>query len=162
MLILKNSIEIKEQDLQNLEFIKKFQIAHQEFLQQWNFHRSSWVYEMLRFLLFGTLIGSTFAMGLWAYKINYDSRAADQRVKMLEKSILLANKQFKILNAEWAHLNRPDRLRKLAEYYFFELRLTPINPDDFISFSDVYWGQSSGNEPTVSVDKRITGITHEE
>ena len=117
---------------------------------------------MLRFLLFGTLIGSTFAMGLWAYKINYDSRAADQRVKELEKSILSANKQFKILNAEWAYLNRPDRLRKLAEYYFSELRLTPMNPDDFISFSDVYRGQFSENESTALVDKRFTGITHGE
>ena len=117
---------------------------------------------MLRFLVFGTLIGSTFALGLWAYKINYDSRAADQRVKELEKSILSANKQLKILNAEWAHLNRPDRLRKLAEYYFSELRLTQINPDDFISFSDVYWGQFSANESTALVNKHFTGITHEE
>ena len=117
---------------------------------------------MLRFILFGTLIGSTFALGLWAYKINYDTRAADQRVKMLERSILSANKNFKILNAEWAHLNRPDRLRKLAEYYFFELRLTPINPDDFISFSDIHWGQSSENEPTVLIGKRLIGIEHEE
>ena len=117
---------------------------------------------MLRFLLIGTLIGSTFALGLWAYKINYDSRAADQRVKELEKSILSANKQFKILNAEWAHLNRPDRLRKLAEYYFFELRLTPINPDDFISFSDVHWGVSSESESTELVDNRLTGNEHEE
>jgi len=117
---------------------------------------------MLRFLLFGTLIGSTFALGLWAYKINYDSRAADQRVKELEKSILSANKHFKILNAEWAHLNRPDRLRKLTEYYFSELRLTPINPDDFISFSDVHWGESSENESTALVDNRLTGNKHEE
>ena len=117
---------------------------------------------MLRFLLFGIVIGSSFALGFWAYKINYDSRAANQRVKELEKSILSANKQLKILNAEWAHLNRPDRLRKLAEYYFFELRLTPINPDDFISFSDIYRGQSSENESTALVDKRLTGITYEE
>ena len=117
---------------------------------------------MLRFLLFATLIVSTFALGLWAYKINYDSRAADQRVKKLEKAILSANKEVKILEAEWAHLNSPDRLRKLVEYYFFELRLTPINPDDFISFSNVYWGQFSENESTALVDKRLTGITHEE
>ena len=117
---------------------------------------------MLRFLLFGTLIGSTFVLGLWAYKINYESRAADQRVKELEKSILSANKHFKILNAEWAHLNRPNRLRKLAEYYFFELRLTPINPDDFISFSDVDWGVSSTNESTALVDNQLTGIEHGE
>ena len=117
---------------------------------------------MLRFFLIGTLIGSTFALGLWAYKINYDSRAADQRVKELEKSILSANKHFKILNAEWAHLNRPDRLRKLAEYYFFELRLTPINPDDFISLTDIYRGQSSENESMALVGKRLTRIDHEE
>ena len=117
---------------------------------------------MLRFLLIGTLIGSTFALGLWAYKINYDSRAADQRVKELEKSILSANKHFKILNAEWAHLNRPDRLRKLTEYYFSELRLTPINPDDFISFSDLYWGQLKENESTTSVDKRLSGTEHKD
>ena len=117
---------------------------------------------MLKFLLFGTLIASTFVLGLWAYKLNYDSRAANQRVKELEKSILSANKQLKILNAEWAHLNRPDRLRKLAEYYFFELRLTPINPDDFISLSEINWGQSSANEPTVLIGKRLTGTEHEE
>ena len=117
---------------------------------------------MLRFFLIGTLIGSTFALGFWAYKINYDSRAADQRVKELEKSILSANKNLKILNAEWAHLNRPDRLRKLTEYYFSELRLTPINPDDFISFSDIYRGQFSENESTALVDNRLTGIEYEE
>ena len=117
---------------------------------------------MLRFLLIGTLIGSTFALGLWAYKINYDSRAADQRVKELEKSILLAKKQLKILNAEWAHLNRPERLRKLVEYYFLELRLNPINPDDFIAFSEIYMGQTSGNVPTAFADKRLTGIAHDE
>ena len=101
-------------------------------------------------------------MGLWAYKINYESRAASQRVNDLEKSILSLNKEVKILNAEWAHLNRPDRLRKLTEYYFSELRLTPINPDDLISFSDIYRGQSSENGSTALVDKRLTGITHEE
>ena len=117
---------------------------------------------MLRFLLIGTLIGSTFALGLWAYKINYDSRAADQRVKILEKSILSASREVKILEAEWAHLNSPDRLRKLVEYYFFELRLTPINPDDFISFSNVYGDQSSENISTALVGKPVIGIEHNE
>ena len=117
---------------------------------------------MLRFLLFATLIVSTFSLGLWAYKINYESRAAHQRVKNLEESILSLNKEVKILNAEWAHLNRPERLRKLVEYYFFELRLNPINPDDFIAFSEIYMGQTSGNVPTTLADKRLTGIAHDE
>ena len=117
---------------------------------------------MLRFLLFATLLVGTFGLGLWAYKINYESRAADQRVKELENSILSAYKEVKILNAEWAHLNSPDRLRKLVEYYFFELRLNPINPDDFISFSEVHLGQSSENGPNALVGKRFAGIEHDE
>ena len=117
---------------------------------------------MLRFLLFATLTAGTFTLGLWAYKINYDSRAAYQRVKELEKSILSADKEFKILNAEWAHLNSPDRLRKLIEYYFSELKLTPIKPDDFISFSEVLWGQASKNVSTVSVNKRLSDTEYDE
>ena len=117
---------------------------------------------MLRFLLFATLIVSTFSLGLWAYKINYESRAANQRVKNLEESILSLNKEVKILNAEWAYLNRPERLRKLVEYYFLELRLNPINPDDFIAFSEIYMGQTSRNVPTKLADKKLTGIAHNE
>jgi hypothetical protein len=111
---------------------------------------------MLRFLLFTILLVSTFTLGSWAYKINYDSRAANQRVKDLEESIRSTNKEVKILNAEWAHLNSPDRLRKLVEYYFLELRLNPISPDDFISFSEIYSSQSSEKVPTALAVKRLT------
>ena len=116
---------------------------------------------MLRFLLFGTLIASTFALGLWAYKINYESRAASQRVKSLEKAILSAKKERKILEAEWAHLNNPDRLRKLVEYYFMELRLTPINPDDFISFSEIHWDKDIEKTPAASLGKSFSGIGYD-
>ena len=117
---------------------------------------------MLRFFLFAILTVSTFSLGLWAYKINYESRAANQRVKDLEESILSLNKELKILNAEWAHLNSPERLRKLVEYYFLELRLTPIDPDDFISFSEVYRSESSKNIPATFVGKRLAGIDYDE
>ena len=50
---------------------------------------------MLRFLLFTMLTLSTFMLGLWSYKINYDSRAADERVKELEKSILSTSKEHR-------------------------------------------------------------------
>ena len=105
---------------------------------------------------------ATFTLGLWAYKINYESRAAHERVKELEKSIVSASKESKILNAEWAHLNSPDRLRKLLEYYFAELKLIPINPDNFISFSEVYWRQSSKDASVSLVDKGLAGIEYEQ
>ena len=113
---------------------------------------------MVRFLLFAIVIISTFGLGSWAYKINYEVRAASQRVKGLEKSILSAKKESKILKAEWAHLNSPDRLRKLVEYYFLELRLTPINPDDFISFSKIHQETDIEKTPAASLDKSFPGV----
>tara|TARA_B100000963_G_C22252252_1_gene504747 strand:+ start:260 stop:613 length:354 start_codon:yes stop_codon:yes gene_type:complete len=116
---------------------------------------------MVRFLLYAITIISTFGLGSWAYKINYDSRAASQRVKGLEKSILSAKKESKILKAEWAHLNNPDRLRKLVEYYFLELRLTPINPDDFISFSEIQWDKDTEKKPAVTFGKSLSEVGYD-
>ncbi len=99
-------------------------------------------------------------LGLWAYKINYESRAAYQRVRQLEKSILLANKEIKILNAEWAHLNSPDRLRKLVKYFYLELKLNPISPDDFVLFSEIFWDQSNEKIHTELAGKSLTEIDH--
>ena len=115
----------------------------------------------MRFLLFSIVVTTTFSLGLWAYKTNYESRAASQRVKDLEKSIVSANKVAKILNAEWAHLNSPDRLRKLVEYYFQELRLTPIDPDDFISFSEIYWDKDIEKVPAALVGDDLAEIEHD-
>ena len=116
---------------------------------------------MVRFLLFAIVTISTFGLGLWAYKINYESRAVSQKVKSLEKAIISAKKERKILEAEWAHLNNPDRLRKLVEYYFLELRLTPINPDDFISFSEIYLDKDIEKTPAAALGKSLSGIGYD-
>ena len=116
---------------------------------------------MVRLLSFSIVIVTTFCLGLWAYKINYESRAASQRVKGLEKAILSANKEIKILKAEWAYLNSPERLRKLVEYYFQELRLTPINPDDFISFSEIQWDKDKKKAPAELVGENFAGIEYD-
>tara|TARA_A200000159_G_C7216953_1_gene294486 strand:- start:223 stop:576 length:354 start_codon:yes stop_codon:yes gene_type:complete len=116
---------------------------------------------MVKFLLFAILLISTFGLGSWAYKINYESRAASQRVKSLEKAILSAKKERKILEAEWAHLNNPDRLRKLVEYYFRELRLTPINPDNFISFSEIYLNKDIEKTPAASLGTGFSEIGYD-
>ena len=109
----------------------------------------------MRLFFLGLLLISTFGLGLWAYKINYETRSAHQRVQILKKSIESSKKEIKILNAEWSHLNTPLRLRKLAEYYFQELRLTPINPNDFISYSKIY--KLDNNLPTAElVDRTFT------
>ena len=41
-------------------------------------------------------------------------QGSNQRVKDLERSILLNEKEIKILNAEWAYLNNPERKKLLS------------------------------------------------
>ena len=79
----------------------------------------------------------TLGLGLWAYKTNYASRSALLRVESIKKQIDHERYQIKILNAEWEFLNRPERLRKLVEYYFDELRLIPISPQNFTSYDRI-------------------------
>ena len=79
----------------------------------------------------------TLGLGLWAYKINYASRAALLRVESINKQINYQEYEIKTLNAEWEFLNRPERLRKLVQYYFDELRLIPISPQDLISYDRI-------------------------
>ena len=86
-------------------------------------------------LIFSLIL--TLGLGLWAYKTNYASRAALLRVEVINKQIDHERHQIKILNAEWEFLNRPERLRKLVEYYFDELRLIPISPQNFTSYDRI-------------------------
>jgi hypothetical protein len=72
-------------------------------------------------------------MGLafWAYRENYATQAALREVRALHNEIGLAHARLNMLNAEWAYLNRPDRLRDLADLNFDRLGLLPLLPDGF-------------------------------
>ena len=92
---------------------------------------------MIKRLVLSFSLILTLGLGLWAYKTNYASRSALLRVESINKQINHERYQIKILNAEWEFLNRPERLRKLVEYYFDELRLIPISPQNFTSYDRI-------------------------
>ena len=103
----------------------------------------------------------TLAMGLWAYKINYASRATFLRVESLQEKIEFEKNEIRTLKAEWEFLNRPKRLQKLVEYYFEDLRLIPISPKNIITYNDLPNINSFGIKPT-KVRKIKTGIEKED
>lgn len=70
-------------------------------------------------------------LGYWAYKENYTTQANLREVRGLHAQIGAAHAWLNVLQAEWAYLNRPDRLRDLAELNFERLRLLPLMPDAF-------------------------------
>ena len=79
------------------------------------------------------IISGLMVMGLayWAYHENYETQASLKDVRSLHRQIGAAHERLNILEAEWAYLNRPDRLRDLAELNFGRLGLLPLMPDAF-------------------------------
>ncbi|QHQ34041.1 cell division protein FtsL [Algicella marina] len=71
------------------------------------------------------------AFAFWAYGVNYATQDAERRVAALRQSIAEEKAAIAMLRAEWAYLNRPDRLRELAEEHFGELGLMPLDAAHF-------------------------------
>lgn len=70
-------------------------------------------------------------LAFWAYRENYRTQEALARAEMLQSEISTARQRLRVLRAEWAYLNRPDRLMNLVELNFDRLELTPLRPHQF-------------------------------
>ncbi|WP_204355225.1 cell division protein FtsL [Roseovarius amoyensis] len=71
------------------------------------------------------------ALAFWAYHENYTTQEAQARAETLQREISLKRQRLRMLRAEWAYLNRPDRLRSLADLNFDRLGLMPLQPHQF-------------------------------
>ncbi len=71
------------------------------------------------------------ALAFWAYRENYETQAAQSEAQGIQNDIAGARQRLRVLNAEWAYLNRPQRLRDLADLNFEKLGLLPLRPEQF-------------------------------
>lgn len=67
-------------------------------------------------------------IGCGLYQLKYEVQAKEERLARLNRQIQLEQEAIHVLNAEWAFLNRPDRIADLANRH---LELTQVVPAQF-------------------------------
>ena len=75
-------------------------------------------------------------VSVWAYNVNYKARSTIKALNYLSSEIERKQSQIKLLKAEWAYLNRPERLNKLITIHFSELGLIPLSHENYLSFDE--------------------------
>lgn len=94
------------------------------------------------------------AMGL--YLVKYSVQDVQRDVVSLRENLAVEKESLHLLNAEWAYLNRPDRLRQLAERH---LDLVPLDSRQ-IEDINVLPAAATEDEEAVPASKNIQSIAH--
>ncbi len=85
----------------------------------------------MRPLLYVLSFLAVLGLGFWAYRENYTTQSSLREVANLQDEIANLHESLAIQRAEWAYLNRPERLRDLAVLNFDRLGLMPMEPHQF-------------------------------
>ncbi len=70
----------------------------------------------------------------WVYKIKFDSTLQAERASKLRAEIRKERDAIAFLRAEWAQLNRPDRIQELAQRH---LRMGPVEIRQFDTLAEL-------------------------
>ena len=119
---------------------------------------------VLYVLSFLAVLGFAF----WAYRENYATQHELKEMAKLQDDIATLRDEIGLERAEWAYLNRPDRLRELATLNFDRLGLLPMEPEQFGTTDEVVYPAPPELKITGTVETEgsvlpiilpITGIT---
>ena len=106
----------------------------------------------MRGLLYTLSAMAVIGLAYWAYNENYATQEAMRRVKALQSELAKTRETLGVLKAEWAYLNRPDRLRELVDLNFERLQLMPLAPEHFGDVRQVAYPRIDLGQVTGTVD----------
>ncbi|MDR2464632.1 MAG: hypothetical protein LBD36_03440 [Holosporales bacterium] len=90
-------------------------------------------------------------LGIILFQVKYTVSDLENTHKSLKREILAKTEELHILNAEWAYLNAPSRLQKLADKY---LKLSPITSEQIVSYDDVKKSDFGNNNEILNDDNK--------
>ena len=85
----------------------------------------------MRGFFYAITVSLVIGLAYWAYQENIKTQAVLTHVEELQDDIGQARARLKILRAEWAYQNRPERLQDLADLNYDGLKLLPLSADHF-------------------------------
>ena len=91
----------------------------------------------MRVIIYSFSVISVMVLAYWANSESYKTKAVISSSKELKSEIGELKEKLYVLNAEWAYLNRPDRLADLVKWNYEELGLIPISAENFQSLSKI-------------------------
>lgn len=98
------------------------------------------------------------SLAFWAYHENYQTQAAIGDTETLHREIGALRARVSVLDAEWAYLNRPDRLRDLAQLNFERLGLLPLRAEQLSRVDQVAFPPLP-NELVISDPIDVSGLS---
>lgn len=107
----------------------------------------------MRTLIYLATALAVMGLAFWAYRVNYDTQDRLGDLRAINREIASLHEGIGVLNAEWAYLNRPDRLRELVNMNFTRVPLLPLAPEQFGTAAQVAYPQPEGE-----VADALTGV----
>lgn len=91
----------------------------------------------MRTLLYLVTALGVMALAFWAYRENYRTQAAMDRMQGVQTEMAGLRERLGMLRAEWAFLNRPERLAQLVRLNEDKLQLQPLTPGQFVNANQI-------------------------
>jgi len=107
---------------------------------------------MMRPILYALSFLAVMGLAFWAYRENYATQKSLRHVEALQTEIGTLREALTVQRAEWAYLNRPDRLRELSTINFDRLGLFPLEPTQFGQIDQVSYPVPSAMFPQNSLE----------
>jgi len=102
------------------------------------------------------------ASAVSAYRVNYQTQAVISDVARLQHQIAREREALGVLRADWAYLNRPERLLALSEKYFGQLQLMPLNAAHYADPEKLAFADTEAMEMSALIAAAIAQVQAEE